>query len=96
MPGRPGSCLVCLGACDAGTDRGFARADGPSRPDGRGALGGNLGPLDSRADDRLHGRSQQLVLSREAQSTRVPDGGIHDCHALLRRRETPPPVLLTH
>lgn len=35
-------------------------------------------------------------LSREAQSSRVPDGGIHDRHALLRRRETHPPVLLTH
>jgi hypothetical protein len=30
------------------------------------------------------------------QSPRVPDGGIHDRHALLRRRETHPPVLLTH
>ena len=74
-----------VGASDAGKDREVARADGPSRPDGRRAFGGNLGPLDSRSDDRLHGRSQQLVLSREAQSPRVPDGGIHDRHALLRR-----------
>ncbi len=87
---------VRLGAGDAGANRRTARADGPSCPDGRRAFGGNLGPLDSRSDDRLHGGSQQLVLSREAQSPRVPDGGIHDRHALLRRRETHPPVLLTH
>ena len=85
-----------LGARDAGTNRRTARADGSSGPDGQGALGGNLGPLDSRADDRLHGGSQQLVLSREAQSPRVPDGGIHDRHALLYRWETHPTVLLTH
>ena len=48
------------------------------------------------SDHRLHGGSQQPVLGREAQSPRVPDGGIHDRHALLRRRETHPPVLLTH
>ncbi len=88
--------LVRLGAGDKGANRRTARADGPSCPDDRGALGGNLGPLDSRSDDRLHGGSQQLVLSCEAQSPRAPDGGIHDRHALLRRRETHPPVLLTH
>ena len=88
--------LVRLGAGDEGTNRRTARADGPSRPDGRGALGGNLGPLDSRSDDRLHGGSQQLVLSREAQSPRVPDGRIHYRHTLLRRRETHPTVPLTH
>ena len=88
--------LVSLGARDAGPNRRTARADGPSCPDGRRALGGNLGPLDSRSDDRLHGGSQQLVLSREAHSPRVPDGGIHDRHALLRRWETHPTVLLSH
>ncbi len=88
--------LVRLGAGDAVANRRTARADGSSGPDGRGALGGNLGPLDLRADDRLHGGSQQLVLSREEQSPRVPNGGIHDRHALLRRRETYPPVLLIH
>ena len=88
--------LVRLGAGDAGANRRTPRADGSSGPNGRGSFGGNLGPLDSRSDDRLHGGSQQLVLSREAQSSRVPDGGIHDRHALLRRRETHPPVLLTH
>jgi transposase len=40
--------------------------------------------------------SQQPVLSREAAGTRIPDGGVYDGHALLRRRETHPPVLLTH
>jgi hypothetical protein len=30
------------------------------------------------------------------QGVRVPDGGIHDQHALLRCRETYPSVLLTH
>jgi hypothetical protein len=97
MPGSQEtvSKLERLGAGDEGANRRTARADGPSCPDGRRAFGGNLGPLDSRSDDRLHGGSQQLVLSREAQSPRVPDGGIHDRHALLRRRETYPPVLLT-
>jgi hypothetical protein len=56
----------------------------------------NLGQLDSRPDDRLHGGSQQPVLSREAQGARVPDGGINDQHALLRCREAHPAVLLTH
>ena len=88
--------LVRLGEGDEGAGRGVARAHGASGPDGRRAFGGNLGPLDSRPDDRLHGGTQQPVLSREAQGARVPDGGIHDNHALLRRRETYPTVLLTH
>ncbi len=88
--------LVRLGAGDEGANRRTARADGPSCPDGRRAFGRNLGPLDLRADDRLHGGSQQLVLSREAQSSRVPDGGVHDQHALLLRQEAHPAVLLTH
>ncbi len=87
---------VRLGACNAGTDRGFARADGAHSPDDRRALGGDLGPLDSRPDDRFHGGSQQPVLGREAAGTRIPGGGVYDGHALLCRRETHPPVLLTH
>ncbi len=87
---------VRLVARDAETNLGILRADGPSRLDGRRAVGGNLCPLDSTADDRLHGGAQQLVLSREAQSLRVPDGGIHDGHALSRRQETQPRLLLTH
>ena len=54
--------LMCLGACGAGANRGVAGADGPSRPDDRGALGANLGPLDSMADDSLHGGTQQPVF----------------------------------
>ena len=88
--------LVRVGPSDAGADRGVARAHGASGPDDRRAHGGNLGPLDSRPDDRLHGGTQQPVLSREAQGARVPDGGVHDQHALLRCRETYPTVLLTH
>ena len=45
--------------------------------------------------DRLHWGTQQPAFSREAQSSLVADGGIHDCHAQLRRRKTHPPVLLT-
>jgi len=88
--------LVRLGARDAGANRRTARADGPSCPDGRGSRARNLGALDSRSDDRLHGGSQQPGLGREAQSPRVPDVGIHDRHALLRRRGTHPTVPLTH
>jgi hypothetical protein len=76
--------LVRLGAGDEGTNRRTARADGPSCPDARRAFGGNLGPLDSRADDRLHGGAQQLVLRPERLSPRVPKGGIHDRYSLLR------------
>ena len=47
-----------------------------------------------RSDDRLLGGSQQPVLGREAQSSRVPDGGVHDRYVLLRRRETYPTMLL--
>ncbi len=88
--------LVSLGARDAGTNRRTPRADGSSGPDGREALGGDPGPLDSRADDRLHGGSQQPVLSREVQSPRVQDGGIPDRHALLRRLKIRHFGLLTH
>ncbi len=88
--------LVCLGARNAGTNRRTARADGPSCPDGRGSLGGDPGPLDSRSDHRIHGGSQQPVFSREAAATRIPDGGNHDRHALLRHRKNRSPVLLSH
>jgi len=63
--------LVCLGACDAGTERGFALADGAHSPAEGWALGGDLGPLDWWPDDHLHGRIQQLVLGREAQNPQV-------------------------
>ncbi len=88
--------LVRLGACDAGANRRTARADGPSCPDSRGAIGGNLGALDSGPDDRLHGRTQQPVLSHEAQGSRVPDSGVHDGYVLLRRWEAHNSILLTH
>ena len=88
--------LVRLGEGDERAGRGVARTHGASGPDGRRAFGGNLGTLDSRPDDRLHGGTQQPVLSREAQGARVPDGGVHDQHDLPRCRETYPTVLLTH
>ena len=88
--------LVRVGPGDEGTNREVARTDGPCRSDDRRALGGNLGPLDSRADDGLHGGTQQPVLGCEAQGPRVSDGRIHDHCALLRRRETHPTVLLTN
>jgi len=78
--------LVRVGPGDEGGDRGVARADGPRRSDDRRALGGYSGPLDSRADDGLHGGTQQPVLGCEAQGPRVSVGRIHDHHALLRRR----------
>jgi len=52
--------------------------------------------LDSRSDHRLYGGSQQPVLGREAQGPLVSDGGIHDRHALLRRRDTHHAILLKH
>ena len=58
--------LVRLSARDAGLNRKTAPADGTACRDNRGSLGGDLGPLDSRSDHRLHGGSQQPVLSREA------------------------------
>ncbi len=73
-----------------------ARADGLSCPDGRGSLEGDPGRLDSRSDHCLHRGSQQPVFGREAQSPWVPDGGMHDRHALLWRRETHPTVLLNY
>ena len=77
--------LVRLGEGDEGAGRGVARAHGASCPDDRRAHGENLGPLNSRPDDRLHGGTQQPVLSREAQGPRVSVGRVHDHHALLRR-----------
>jgi hypothetical protein len=75
--------LVRLGAGDEWTNRRTAGPDGPSRSDARRAFGENLGPLDSMADDRLHGGAQQLVLRPERLSPRVPNGGIHDRYSLL-------------
>ncbi len=62
--------MVRRGAPDAATDRDFARVDGAHSVDYRGALGGNLGPLGSRSNDHLHGRTEPPVLSREAASKR--------------------------
>jgi hypothetical protein len=67
-----------------------------SGPDDRRALVGSIEPMDSRADDRIHGGTQQPVLGCEAQSSPVSDSGIHDHHGLLRRRETHPAVPLTY
>ena len=88
--------LVPVGPGDAGKNRRTAQADGPSGPDDRESFGGDPDSLGSRADNRLHGGTQQPVLSREAQGPWVPDGGVHDNHALLCCRETHPTVLLTH
>ena len=88
--------LVPVGPGDAGKNRRTAQADGPSGPDDRESFGGDPDSLGSRADNRLHGGTQQPVISREAQGPWVPDGGVHDNHALLCRRETHPTVLLTH
>ena len=60
-----------------------------------GHMEGILGLLESRPDDRLPGGTQQPVLSREAQGARVPDGGVHDQHALICRREARRAVRLT-
>ncbi len=49
---------------------------------------GIFGPLDSRPEDRHHGRARKPVISREAAATRIPDSKIYNGHALLRRRET--------
>jgi hypothetical protein len=87
--GAPG-CMPC------GCKSGVARTDGPSYPDDRRALGRNPGLLDPRADDYLNGWNQQPVLGYEAEGPRIPGGGIHDHHALLRHRETGPTVPLTH
>jgi hypothetical protein len=88
--------MVHLGARDARTNRRTARAYGPNRLDDRRAPRGNLGSLDSRADDQFLGRAQQLVLCLEAQSPRVPAGGIYDRHVPIRRGETHSSVLLPH
>ena len=88
--------LVRVATSYAGAKRRTARADGPSSQHGRGSLPRDPGQMGSRVDDHLHGGTQQLVLDREAQGPRVSVCGIHDHHALLRRRETYPTVLLTH
>ncbi len=60
--------LARVGARDAGANRRTARADAPSCPNGRRAIGGNPGSLDSRADDRLHGSFQQPLIGRDTQA----------------------------
>jgi hypothetical protein len=52
-----------VGAGDAETDGGIARADGSSDPDDRMVVRGNLGPLDSRDYDGLHGGGLNSVFS---------------------------------
>jgi hypothetical protein len=42
------------------------------------------------------GELLQPVLGREAKGSWLSGGGVHDRHALLRRWETHPTVLLTH
>ena len=59
--------LVRLGEGDAGKTWGPAWADDPRCSDELGAPRGKLGPLDPRPNDQLHGRTQQPVLSGEAQ-----------------------------
>jgi hypothetical protein len=85
---------VRMGASNAGTDREVARADGQSGPDDRRELGGNLGPFDSALTTACMEGAKQSVLVRKARGPRMPEGGTHDCYALLRRRETHPAVLL--
>jgi hypothetical protein len=79
--------LVRVGAGDAGANQGFARADGPNRPDDRRAFGGNPGSLDPKIDDRFLGGTQQSVYGCEVQSLRVSGGGINDrnCSTSLPR-----------
>jgi hypothetical protein len=62
MPGGAGSCseTAALGCRRCGDKPENSSSHGPSGPDGRGALGGNLGPFDSRSDDRLHGGLNSL------------------------------------
>lgn len=68
----------------------------PELPGWSRVLGGDSGPLDSRYGDRLHEGAQQPVLSRKAKGQRLPESGVHDDQALLRRRETHSTMLLTH
>ncbi len=88
--------LVRVGASEVEANRGVARADGSSAPDNRSEFGWNPGPLESRADDGLHGGAQQVVFGRKAKDPRVPDHGIQDPEALFFRWETHPTVPLTH
>ncbi len=67
---------------DARSNRRTARANGPSCPDDRRKLGGNLGPLDQSADDRFHSGSQQYFTIREVVGPLTPDGEIYAGYAL--------------
>ena len=88
--------LVRLGARDAGRNRRTARANGPSCPNGRGSLGVDPGPLDSRSDDLLHGGSQQPLLSRETTSPRIFTKSLQDCHIKSYRWRVYLSLLLNH
>jgi hypothetical protein len=59
---------VRVGASDWGIDRGVVRTDGPSGPDHLGAVGGNLGPLNSRADDYFMERLNALFSAAKLNS----------------------------
>lgn len=61
--------LVRLCARDAGKNRRNSRADVPGCPNGRGSLGEDPSPLNSRFDDRFHMVAQRTVLSLEAQGS---------------------------
>ena len=88
--------LVRVDAGNAGVNRGVARTDGTIFAEDRRALERHPGPLDLRADHRLHRGAQQPVPGCEAKDPRVSEIGIHDRHALLRRRETHPTAPLNH
>jgi hypothetical protein len=83
-----------VGACDAGTDQRVARNNGACRLDHLRLFGEDLSPLDPRTDLRLNEGTQLNVLDCAAEGLRGPNGGIHDCEALLRRGETQPTLLL--
>lgn len=89
--------LVRMGPGDTEADRRVAQTDGTDGPDDRGASVRDPGPLDPRSDDRVHGRAEQPLLSREAPSPGLlPHRRVHDPYTLLRRRETRSPILLPH
>lgn len=76
-----------MGAGDTGAIRKNVRVDGPSSPGDRGALGWNLGHGIRGLKSVLTRLDQWPVLSREAQGSRVPDGGVYNRYGLNRRRE---------
>jgi len=84
------------GEGDKGIDRGVALAHGSGGPNDRRAHGGNLGPLDTRAKDRLHGGTQQPVLSlnRMARGYRTVEGITSMPYSLFGCRSDHAAVLL--